>query len=227
MDVTAIEPTDFGDIEHIVWDWNGTLVDDAWLCVEVVNEILADEGRPAITLNSYREQFDFPVVRYYERLGLPVDPVGFNRISLRFIETYHERVERCRLRPRIEDVLASLKHAGLGFSILSASRQDHLEKEVGRYGLGDFFDSLNGIETIHATGKIERGLGWLASQAADPMNILLVGDTVHDYEVARALGIRCALLAEGHHATARLEATGAPVLPSAEALLHHFTARFD
>ncbi|MCC5840997.1 MAG: HAD family hydrolase [Opitutales bacterium] len=222
-----MDATDFSDIEHIVWDWNGTLVDDAWLCVEVVNEILADEGRPAITLASYRDQFDFPVVRYYERLGLPIDPAGFDRISVRFIETYHERVEQCRLREGIEAVLPALRQAGLGFSILSASRQDHLDKEVARYGLGDFFESLNGIETIHATGKVARGRSWLASQTSAPERILLVGDTVHDFEVARALGIRCALLADGHHATARLEATGAPVLPGAAALLPHFAARFD
>ncbi|MDH5646585.1 MAG: hypothetical protein OEZ01_11285, partial [Candidatus Heimdallarchaeota archaeon] len=40
-----IPPTRY---EHIIWDWNGTLLDDAWLCVEIMNSMLAK--RPAIKM---------------------------------------------------------------------------------------------------------------------------------------------------------------------------------
>ena len=48
--------------KHIVWDWNGTLLDDAWLCVEVLNQMLSQRGRAAITLEFYRQHFKFPVI---------------------------------------------------------------------------------------------------------------------------------------------------------------------
>ena len=34
-----------GNYRHVIWDWNGTLLDDAWLCVEVLNGLLARRRR--------------------------------------------------------------------------------------------------------------------------------------------------------------------------------------
>ena len=31
---------------HVIWDWNGTLLDDAWLCVDVMNGVLRAHDLP-------------------------------------------------------------------------------------------------------------------------------------------------------------------------------------
>lgn len=209
---------------HILWDWNGTLLDDAWLCVEVVNGILHPMGLPAVTLDSYREHFDFPVARYYERIGLPTDPERFDAISQRFIAGYHERFDECSLRGGAEAALRALRTRGTSMSVLSASRQDLLELAVDRFGIAQYFASLNGIDTIHATGKLERGRELVRALGLPPSECVLVGDTVHDFEVARALGLDCILLADGHHGRARLEATGAPVIDALADLARVFRA---
>ena len=54
---------------HVIWDWNGTLLDDNWLCVEVMNTLLSSRNLPLLTLERYRDIFDFPVKNYYEKLG--------------------------------------------------------------------------------------------------------------------------------------------------------------
>ena len=46
---------------HVIWDWNGTLVDDAWLCVEIINELLARRGLAPITPCKYSAVFGFPL----------------------------------------------------------------------------------------------------------------------------------------------------------------------
>jgi phosphoglycolate phosphatase len=48
----------------------------------------------------------------------------------------------------------------------------------------------------------------------DPREVVLIGDTRHDHEVALAMNADCVLLAHGHHTAERLEATGRPVLHS-------------
>ena len=58
-------------IKHIIWDWNGTLVNDAQLCVDIVNEILSEFDIPPVSFEFYRNNFSFPVRNYYDRLGLP------------------------------------------------------------------------------------------------------------------------------------------------------------
>ncbi len=199
---------------HIIWDWNGTLLDDAWLCVEVINQLLRERALPPVSLDSYRAQFDFPVILYYERIGLPTDPEAFCTISQQFIDRYHERFEACSLRPGVSSTLEAIHRQGRPMSILSASRQDFLERAVRMFGVEPWFDSLNGIDTIHATGKLERGRKCIEALGIPPTDCLLVGDTVHDFEVASTLGLQCILLANGHHDAARLRATGMPVLES-------------
>ena len=56
-------------IKYIIWDWNGTLIDDAWLFVEIMNEELKERMLPQINIQDYRQHFTFPVKKYYERLG--------------------------------------------------------------------------------------------------------------------------------------------------------------
>ena len=52
--------------KHILWDWNGTLLDDSWLCVEVLNDLLKEQGKDPISLKTYRNHFNFPVIHFYK-----------------------------------------------------------------------------------------------------------------------------------------------------------------
>jgi phosphoglycolate phosphatase len=55
--------------QNIIWDWNGTLLDDVMLAINVVNEILRDHDKQALTHERYLEIFDFPVKHYYVPLA--------------------------------------------------------------------------------------------------------------------------------------------------------------
>ena len=78
--------------------------------------------------------------------------------------------------------------------------------------LSGFFDELLGQSDIYARGKKETGLSYLKESGIDPASAVLVGDTLHDLEVAQAMGTRCVLCAAGHQSRARLEAAGVPVI---------------
>ncbi len=82
---------------HIIWDWNGTLMNDTWLCVEVLNSILQSRQMPSVSRESYRAQFDFPVIEYYERLGFDLVTEAFEDLSVEFNNEYDRRREECLL----------------------------------------------------------------------------------------------------------------------------------
>jgi len=84
---------------------------------------------------------------------------------------------------------------------------------VGRAGLDGCFSALLGLGDIYAHSKVELGLDFLRRRGCDPQRALMVGDTVHDWEVAQAMGVRCVLCAAGHQPAEKLRATGAPVIP--------------
>lgn len=201
---------------HIIWDWNGTLVDDVWLCVDVVNAMLKDHALSPINADNYREFFEFPVVRYYERLGFDLSDDAFHRLSVVFTELYHARREECALHIRTREVLQGLKDAGISQSILSAYKQDLLESIVEKFGIGHYFDHLAGQDNIYAMGKIERGRALIEKIGIPRSEVVMVGDTAHDHEVAEAMGVDCLLVEHGHHTPERLKLLGRPTCKSLE-----------
>jgi phosphoglycolate phosphatase len=67
-------------IEHIIWDWNGTILDDFQLCVEIINGMLIKRNMPTITKDEYSDIFDFPVKKYYKRIGFEFHKDSFESL---------------------------------------------------------------------------------------------------------------------------------------------------
>ncbi len=198
---------------HVIWDWNGTLLDDTWLCVEVLNELLHESGLRAISTDAYRAHFGFPVIHFYQWLGFDFARQPFEELSVRFISAYNARRFECTLQPGAREALETFRAAGLPQSVLSAYQQDTLREVIAHYGLTSFFTHLSGLDNIHAHGKIARGQAHLRELALHeaPHSVILIGDTAHDHEVAAALGADCLLLHHGHMHVGRLNGRGAPL----------------
>lgn len=207
-----VAPAPWEGISAVIWDWNGTLLDDAWLCVEELNRLAAEQGVAPVTLEDYWARFRFPVVDYYCELGFAVEDGAFERTSESFIAGYNARRKQCAVFPEVRETLQAVRARGLGQSLLSAYRADYLEEVVAEQGLTELFDYRMGIGDILAGGKVAQGRKLLAQMALPPGEVLLIGDTEHDWEVASALGVRCVLLEHGHSTPARLRRTGARVL---------------
>jgi phosphoglycolate phosphatase len=194
--------------EVILWDWNGTLLDDGLYGLSVINGMLRKRGLREPTREEHGRLFDFPVQRYYERLGFDFTREPFEVISTEFVDTYYSGVNACSLREGTIETLESIRDLDIRQCVLSASRQDHLERFIQYYRLEEFFDELLGIDSIHAPGKTARGCEWIRESGLDPARVLLIGDTMHDAEVAAEMEIECWLLEGGHHPRNRLEETG-------------------
>lgn len=206
-------------VEHVVWDWNGTLLDDLDHCVRVINGMLAEHELGRIDRDQYRAVFEFPVRRYYERLGFDLSGERFELLARRFIDAYDRDAEACSLHDGVPSVLGSLAARGTTSSILTAARTASVESMLVHHRIAGCFSAVAGLDDHYAAGKIERGRSWLRESGLDAERLLLVGDTVHDHEVGDALGVRVVLVAAGHHAADRLAVLGCPVLERIEALL--------
>jgi phosphoglycolate phosphatase len=205
--------------KHIIWDWNGTLFDDAWLCVSIINGMLGRRKLATLSPQTYETIFDFPVKDYYERAGFDFLQEPFEVLSDEFMGSYWQRQTECGLRPGARAVLAALQERGITQSILSAMLQDNLDTLVDHFKLRGFFTDVVGIDNHHAAGKLDVARRWLAAQTIPPQEMLFVGDTTHDHEVAQALGVDCVQIHSGHHAHDRLAASGARLLETLDELL--------
>ena len=208
-----------GSYRHLVWDWNGTLFDDAWLCVEVMDGLLRARGLPGLTPERYAELFDFPVRDYYVRLGFDFVRDPFEIVGAEFIRIYEGRRLECGLQPGARETIGALHAAGIGQSVLSAYRHETLDELLRHFGLLDCFEHVVGGDDIYAHGKRDQGLALLGRIGVAPGDVLVIGDTVHDAEVAAAMGADCRLVPCGHQSRAKLVATGACVVDSLRYLL--------
>ncbi len=199
-------------VKHLLWDWNGTLLDDVDACVVALNVLLRRRGLPAVNRARYVEVFDFPVRDYYRTMGFDLSSENWDAVALEFHAAYAESAATAPLRLHAARVLRQLRDTGWRHSILSASEQGLLMQMVSERGILDAFDHILGREDFQAHSKIEQGHRLLATLGLAPCEVLLIGDTGHDREVARAIGCRCLLVANGHCDPARLAACGAPIV---------------
>lgn len=197
--------------QWIVWDWNGTLLDDGALSIRIINGMLEKRGLPLRSPEEHQAIFNFPVIDYYRRLGFDFEREPFERISKEFVSSYLNGVYGCRLHAGAPEVLNDLRARGVEQIILSASEQETLENLIRHFEVEAYFSKLLGIDTIHAPGKVGRGQEWMQKMDLDPEEMLLIGDTVHDLEVADAMGIDCWLVTYGHHGHARLACLDVPL----------------
>ena len=191
-------------IKHVVWDWNGTLFDDAQACVETLNIILKKRSLPSVTLEEYRKVFKFPVKEYYELLGFDFSVEDWDGMAREFYGIYENKASIMSLRAGIIDVLRSLRVSGMPMSVLSASETNFLEKALAEKGVREFFEGVYGLSDIYAGSKHDAGMRLISDLRVSAGSILLIGDTTHDYEVARGLGCQCLLITGGHQAEDRL-----------------------
>lgn len=211
--------TNAGNYSHIVWDFNGTLLDDVSICIEAMNGLLKRYGRPAIdSFETYRRNFCFPVADYYEKIGL--ERQKFAIYAAEWVAEYNLRLAFAGVCAGAHDVLELFRKSGCRQYLLSATEQTMLKEQVRALGLGAYFDGLIGQDDTYARGKLEAAVNW--STKVKPARALFIGDTVHDFEVASAVGAECMLLASGHQDSERLAACGCPVFDGLPALKQYF-----
>ena len=198
--------------KHIIWDWNGTLLDDGWLFVDVMNTILKRRKMNTITLEKYREIFGFPVKNYYIKLGFDLEKEPFEESGMEFIRGYESRRYEAQLYPQVIPLLSELQTRGISHSILSAQHQTLLDDLTQYYNIRDHFIQVIGLDNHYAHSKVENGIRWINRLKLNAQEVLLIGDTDHDFEVAEAIGVDCVLLSHGHHSPDRLQKTGATVV---------------
>ena len=209
---------------HIIWDWNGTLLDDVQACADAINILLARREMPAITLEQYLTVFDFPVRNYYLKLGFDFTRDRWDDVAVEYHKAYAQTSAASPLRHGTFTALNQLKARGIGISVLSACELRLLKRMMTQRGILDHFEHIYGLSDLFAHSKLDLGHALLKQASLSQADTLMVGDTTHDYEVAQALGIPCLLMSGGHQAESKLTGLGCPVLPDYDGVIDHIFA---
>jgi phosphoglycolate phosphatase len=203
----------FKNYEHIIWDWNGTLFNDVELCAGIMNLLLTQELLPNISVQKYKEIFTFPVIEYYRTAGHTFEKTSFEVLGKKFMDEYEIKKNKCDLYTGVRELLSELQGRKITQHLLSAYEQNNLKWILKHFSIDGYFQNIVGLDNIYANGKshLAKILEKEIRKNGNSGNILLIGDTIHDFEVAREINSDCILLSHGHQDEERLLKLNIPV----------------
>lgn len=196
--------------DTVFWDFNGTVVDDVALGMRSVNRMLKKRGLPCLAdTAAYHAVFCFPIREYYCRLGFDFERESYEKLAVEWVENYVSEESTLSLSSGFLRISDTLHSAGIRQIILSSSETEMLHRQLKILNVENRFDAIYGIDNIYAGGKIEMAKRCIGSTAD---RAVLIGDTTHDADTARAIGSDCILYAGGHGERSALSACGFPVV---------------
>ncbi|QBI53704.1 HAD family hydrolase [Streptomonospora litoralis] len=201
-------------VTHIVWDWNGTLLDDNHANMAALNRVCAEFGREPVDIDYWRGFFRRPLLGCYEDLlGRSLAEDEWARLNRVYDDRYRTELPSCTLADGVPGILADWLARGGSQSLLSMASHESLVGLVAEHSLDDHFARVDGRRFDTPDGSKSRHLAaHLAELDVDPAAVVLIGDIDDDGRAASEAGAHALLVASGMMSRERLKATGHPVL---------------
>lgn len=193
--------------KNIIWDYNGTIIDDAQLAVDAENMVLASYGKGPITLEYYLAECEMPILNFYYKL-FDMHKYDFSEIAKRFMQYYGQLSGGLSVFPEVREVISYLDGKGYNQAVISGFETGRLTNSLTQFGLDGYFKFMSGSDNIDCSSKSERALKVITENGFDPKETLFIGDMYHDYETAKFSGADCLLIAKGHQGADVLKAYG-------------------
>lgn len=190
--------------EYIIFDFNGTILDDVDLCINILNYMLEEHGYEKVTKERYLDIFTFPIIEYYKLAGFDFNKHSFNDLSIEFINMYQQASLKCPIYDGVIDLLNKLTKLNKKIILLSASQIDNLLEQTNYFEITKYFNKILGLDNIHAKSKVDIAKKYFIENNIDLSKAIMIGDTIHDMEVANELNIDSLLIANGHQSYDRL-----------------------
>ncbi len=203
---------------HIIWDWNGTLLDDIGASLASVNDMLEARGEAPMDINRYKECIGTPIIRFYEQV-FDLEKEDYPSILAEYNAGYMRHLSDCGLTDGAEMAIEIFAAAGIRQAIVSSSNNAQLCENARKYGVYDRFEAVLGAADFNADSKIERARRYLEESGAQNGRVLVVGDLEHDAEMASEIGADCVLLTSGHEHPERLKKSGAVIFDKIQELI--------
>ncbi|MEE0265543.1 MAG: HAD family hydrolase [Acutalibacteraceae bacterium] len=203
--------------ECVVWDWNGTIVDDVNASLLSVNDMLIKRNLTVITMAQYHEYLDTPIYKFYEHI-FDLSKITFDIIQTEFNLGYNKHIPEKPLNKGAIRLMQALKSNGIKQVIVSSSNQEIVQNGAEKYGIAEYMDYISGSSDNFVGSKVERAVGVINRFADDYSKVVVIGDTLHDCQLANEIGADCILLSTGHQSKEDLQTTGKPVIDSLEEL---------
>lgn len=188
--------------KHIVWDWNGTLLDDTHIVLVCVNVAMKRWISEPLSMEKFRAVYQTPLRAFYRAAGVAEESLdlALESESNVFHDNYESRAIEAPLRTGAADLLKRLKTAQVSSHILSNHIEDRIITLLDRHNIHGYFDEIMAYasrETQYDRPKGERLHAFIDANGLEPSNVIIVGDTVEEIEIGQTLGLTSVAITGG------------------------------
>lgn len=196
--------------KNIIWDWNGTILDDAYIAYEATDTLLKKYGYPQITYDYYRDNMDTPIENFYSKI-FDLNKESMDKLNEEWGVLYNMRSQTLAMHRGVDMVLSAFRDVPCRQVVLSAFQTVEILSQAERFDIADYFEEILGTESLQMESKTVRGKRYMQQNKMSPDCTLYIGDTVHDFETAKALGVDCLLISCGQQSVKMLQKCDAPI----------------
>jgi len=209
--------------ELLIFDWDGTLMDSIDKIVICMQELAREMALAVPAEQAVRDIIGLSMPLAMEELFPHFSDDERRQMMLRYREHYLVlNGTPSPLVDGVESVLDKLKSQGYRLAIATGKARAGLERILGETGLGHYFDSSRCADETQSKphpqmlNEIIAELGIAAERA------LMIGDSLHDLNMANNAGIAAIGVDYGAHSAERLaQASPLAIISSPQELLNH------
>ncbi len=197
----------------IIWDFNGTLVDDVHTALAAVNDMLTKRNQPHIDLDRYQQEVDTPIINFYNNVFLP-GTLDFSDAVVEFNYGYDKHLPDNPLMDGAEEMLRFFSSRGIRQIVVSASNVHKVTDMMTSLGIISYFEKVIARDDYMAGDKLYLAKRYFQEESIDPSNALVIGDCVADWQMAKTLGADSVLITRGHQGRREFAVTDALIIDS-------------
>ncbi len=185
---------------YVLWDWNGTIIDDLVYNFNIVNTLLLEKCLAPISLEEYRKKFCFPIKKFYDEIGLKCNTSEYEVIANKYQILYESKIKEIELSYRIKELMAFLHEINIKQFLFTSSNKSTLMTQLALYtGIVPLIDGIICQNNNLGIGKAELFYRWKMEQGIiDCSSIVIIGDTYYERDIATNFGADSILIKSGH-----------------------------
>ncbi|MEW9701179.1 HAD-IA family hydrolase [Paenibacillus sp. SI8] len=182
--------------KHILFDFDGTLVDSRALLVKLYNEMAVQHRFRIIRDQDLAPLRSLSIYERVERLGVPV--LQIPKLAMAGRVRYQENIRTLHIVPGMKEIIARLSAQGVRSSILSSNSAGNIRLFLKHNKLDGSFKEI--ITAKHLFGKHNSIRKIMKQWGVSPSQIIYVGDELRDIEACKKLGVPIIAVTWGYDA---------------------------
>jgi len=195
-----------GRFDLLVFDWDGTLMDSAAVIVASLQAACADEGLRVPSDDGARYVIGLGLADALSQLLPELDERHYPQLVERYRQHFLLRDRETRLFSGAADIVRELHARGFSLAIATGKSRRGLDRALAETGLGGYFHATRCADEGEGKPHPAMLLHLMSTLGIAGDRTLMIGDTSHDMEMARAAGVARLGVAYGAHPKERLAA---------------------